>query len=189
MNHRLPECLRGQLLVAMPGLGDPNFFQTVTYLSEHTEQGAVGIVLNRVHPVLKGQMIFNELGIEHTKKAAGIPIHTGGPVHVNEIYILHGSPFEWESTLRVDDNVALSNSMDILKAIAMDKGPDDYILALGCAGWGGGQLEGELQQNVWLTMPASDRIVFKTPLEMIWEEAMKKMGIDPLLLSDEAGHA
>ncbi len=189
MNDHLPQSLKGQLLVAMPGLGDPNFFQTVIFMSEHTDDGAVGIVLNRTHPVLKGEMLFRELKINHTKEAGDIPIHVGGPVHLNEIYILHGAPFGWESTLRVNRAVALSNSIDILKAIAMNKGPEDFVLALGCAGWGPGQIEGELRQNVWLTMPGSERLLFKTPLNMRWEAAMKKMGIDPLLLSNEAGHA
>ncbi len=175
--------------MAMPGLADPNFFQTVTYMSEHTDQGAVGIVVNRIHPILKGKMIFEELGLSYAPDMENMPVHIGGPVHVNEIFVLHGPPFDWEGTLVVGNGIALSNSLDVIKASAQGKGPENMILALGCAGWGVGQLEGEIRENIWLTGPYSEKIVFHTSSERQWEASMKALGIDPALLSDEAGHA
>lgn len=189
MDSESSRSLKGQLLMAMPGLADPNFYQTVTYMSEHTDQGAVGIVINRVHPMLKAKMIFDELGVDCTPNAGNMPVHIGGPVHVNEIFVLHGPPFNWEGTLVVDKEVALSNSLDVIKAAAQEEGPENLILALGCAGWGVGQLEGEIRENIWLTGPYSEEIVFHTAAERQWEGSMAAIGIDPALLSDEAGHA
>lgn len=189
MGKKYPDSLKGQFLMAMPGLLDPNFFQTVTCISEHTEVGAVGIVVNRVHPSLSAKTIFDELHIDCMEKTESIPIHIGGPVHIGEIFILHGPPFDWLGCLRITDFLAMSNTLDILEAIAKGRGPESFVIALGCAGWGQGQLEAEIKQNAWLTCPIIEEIIFGIPVELRWVEAVKKMGIDPLLLSDEAGHA
>ncbi|HUV50002.1 MAG TPA: YqgE/AlgH family protein [Anaerolineae bacterium] len=180
---------KGQFLIAMPGMTDPNFFQTVICISEHTQEGAVGIVVNRPHPAIVGKDIFDELKINHVSDSESIPIYIGGPVHVGEIFVLHGPPFNWESCLMVTPSLAMSNSRDIIEVIAMGEGPEACIVSVGCAGWGEGQLESEIKENVWLTCPISEKIIFEIPGEYMWEEAVKKMGIDPGKLSDIAGHA
>lgn len=181
--------LKGQFLIAMPGLADPNFFQTVTCISEHTEDGAVGIVVNRTHSLLTGEDIFKELKIAYHRNTASIPIHIGGPVHAGEIFILHGPPFQWQGCLKITSTLAMSNTMDILKAIAEGRGPAFYIICLGCAGWGPGQLEMEIKDNVWLTGPIVEEIVFQSPVPTRWEAALKEIGVDPDVLSTRAGHA
>ncbi len=180
---------KGQFLIAMPAMTDPGFFQTVTCISEHTSEGAVGIVINRPHPKISGKDIFDELGIEYIPETESIPIYIGGPVHVGEIFILHGPPFNWEGCLIVTPDLAMSNSRDILDAIAIGRGPESFIVSIGCAGWGKDQLESEIKANVWLTCPVSEKIIFELPVEFRWEEAMKKMGINPAQLSGKAGHA
>jgi len=181
--------LKGQFLMAMPGLVDPNFQQTVTCMCEHNEQGAMGLVVNRLHSALTAKDIFEELKIRHSPATEKIPIHIGGPVHIAEIFVLHGPPFDWEGSLRITPNLALSNTRDIIESIASGKGPTSFIITLGCAGWGPGQLEEEIKQNAWLTVPVFEENIFKMPVENRWEEAVRKMGIDPALLSGAAGHA
>jgi putative transcriptional regulator len=181
--------LKGQLLIAMPNMTDPNFFQTVVCICEHTPQGAVGIVVNRPHPFLTEKDIFDELRIETAPNKAPNPIHSGGPVLSGEIFVLHGKPFGWKGCLMVKPTLAMSNTMDILMEIAQDRGPKSYILSLGCAGWGPGQLDAEIKENVWLTSAVWEAIVFDVKNEDRWGAALKKMGIDPLLLSTAAGHA
>ena len=183
------ETLKGQFLIAMPSMLDFNFSQTVTCLSEHTADGAMGIVVNRVIPSLMAGTIFKELKIDHTASAAEIPIHLGGPVHENEIFILHGQPFSWEGCLRITPTLALSNTIDLIEAIARGEGPEAFLISLGCAGWGPGQLESEISQNAWLTCPVDEKIIFESNVDTRWEEAVRVLGIDPVLLSDTPGHA
>lgn len=175
--------------MAMPGLADPNFFQSVTCLSEHNPKGAMGIVITRVHPDVHAKMIFDELQIPATSKAEKIPIYIGGPVHMNELFVLHGAPFGWEGSMMITPSLALSNSRDILEAIAAERGPQAFMIALGCAGWGPDQLESEIRGNAWITGPYSEEITFQMAVERRWEAAMQRIGIDPALLSDTAGHA
>ncbi len=189
IENRYLTFMKGQFLMAMPGLLDPNFFQTVTCISEHTEAGAVGIVVNRVHPYLSAKSIFDELKAEYKAGAESIPIYIGGPVHIGEVFVLHGPPFNWQGCLVITPFMAMSNTLDIIKAIAMGKGPKSFIIALGCAGWGQGQLESEIKENTWLTGPIIKEIVFDVQVHTRWEEAVKKIGIDPVLLSEKAGHA
>jgi len=186
---QLENSLKGQFLIAMPKMADFNFSHTVTCISEHTRSGALGIVINRVLPTVSGKSIFDELKLECASGSASIPIHIGGPVHANEIFILHGPPFSYESCLMITNTLAMSNSMDIITAIAGRKGPDSFILSLGCAGWGPGQLEDELTQNAWLTCPVEEGILFNEPVESRWEATVKMMGINPALLSNTPGHA
>lgn len=181
--------LKGQFLLAMPDLADLNFSRTVTCISEHNSEGALGIVINRVSSSVTGKDIFYELGIEHAPQTKSIPVFIGGPVHTGEIFILHGPPFAWDGFLMITPFLAMSNTIDILKAIAEGRGPQSYMIALGCAGWGPDQLESEIRQNAWLTCSISDEIIFKTSVESRWEQTAKKMGIDPVLLSLKAGHA
>lgn len=181
--------LKGQFLLAMPGLIDPNFHQTVTCICEHNDSGALGVIINRVHHSLTGKDIFEELTIEYTPEAGSIPVHLGGPVHVGEIFVLHGPPFNWEASLMITPALAMSNTRDILEAVAMAKGPKAFIISLGCAGWGPGQLESEIKENAWLNHPIFEENIFDMPIETRWDEAVKKMGIDLMLLSNTAGHA
>ena len=183
------QSLRGQFLMAMPGLTDPNFYQSVTCLAEHNPKGAMGIVISRVHPEINAKMIFDELHIPAAEQAGNIPVYLGGPVHINELFILHGPPFTWDGTMRVAESLALSNSRDVLEAIALDQGPRSYIIALGCAGWGPGQLEHEILGNAWINGPFSEAIAFRTAVDDRWEAALQVIGIDPASLSDTAGNA
>lgn len=181
--------LKGHFLLAMPNLQDPNFSQTVSLICEHNDNGAFGVVINRVHAQLSGKDIFNELNMEQVPDAASLPVHIGGPVHSGEIFLVHGPPFHWDSCLMVTPTVAMSNTRDILESIANGSGPSKLILTLGCAGWGPGQLEAEIMENAWLTQPAIDDVLFGWPVEDRWEEAVKRMGFDPALLADTAGNA
>ena len=184
-----PQSLSGQFVVAMPALADPNFFQTVTCISEHNDQGALGVIVNRLHALLSASDIFSELKMDAAIDAEKIPVHIGGPVHMDEVFILHGPPFDWQGCLPITASLALSNTVDILAAIARGEGPQDYLIALGCAGWGPGQLEDELRDNAWLTGDANTDIIFKTDVSVRWEHTLRLMGVDPALLSDTAGHA
>jgi putative transcriptional regulator len=183
------ESLKGQFLIAMPGLMDPNFYQTVTFMCEHTSDGAVGIVLNRVHDTLIVKNIFTELQLDVGTEIGSLPVHMGGPVNANQIFVLHGPPFEWEGCLQISSTIAMSNTIDLFKALSSGEGPNSFIISLGCAGWGPGQLESELKQNAWLNGPALEEIIFDVPFEMRWQEAVRKMGINPALLTGTAGHA
>ncbi len=184
-----PPFLKGQFLMAMPGLTDPNFFRTVTCICEHSPEGALGIVVNQEYPSLSAKDIFDELKIAYKQGPAAVPVYLGGPVHLGEIFILHGPPFEWEGCFRITHTLAMSNTKDILQAIALEKGPKSWIIALGCAGWGPYQLESEIRQNSWLTGPVFEDIIFDISAEARWEAAVRKMGIDPSFLSDTAGNA
>ena len=183
------DSLKGHFLMAMPGMMDPNFSDTVTCICEHTNLGSVGLIVNRIHSGTMGIDIFKELNLDHTEIAASMPIFFGGPVHTNEIFILHGPPFEWEGCFRINDTLAMSNTVDILASISMGKGPESYLICLGCAGWGPGQLESEIKQNAWITSTVSEDIIFNMPNDLKWKEAMKRVGVDPVLLSVKPGHA
>jgi putative transcriptional regulator len=189
MKKGYADSLKGQFILAMPGLVDPNFYQTVSCICEHNSEGAMGLVINRAHDALTARDIFEELKIEYTSEAKFIPVHIGGPVHIGEIFVLHGPPFGWEASLKITHSLAMSNTRDIIESIAMGKGPQSFMIALGCAGWGPGQLEAEIKQNAWLNLPIFEENIFEKPIETRWEEAVRKMGIDPILLSDTAGHA
>ncbi len=189
MQSDYPESLKGQFLMAMPALLDPNFHQTVVCISEHTREGAVGIVVNRVHATLKADTIFDELKMDHQPELGRLPIHLGGPVHASELFILHGPPFDESTSLVITASLAMSTTRDVLQRIAWGKGPSAFLIALGCAGWGPGQLEAEIRQNAWLTSDIEEKILFETPVEERWEAALRKLGVDPALLMDAAGHA
>ena len=185
----IQESLKGHYLIAMPGLQDPNFHQTVTVICEHNAEGAIGIIINRLHPHLMCTEIFEELNIGWEPMTSAAQVHFGGPVHMGEIFMLHGPPFTWDSCLLVSPTLAMSNSRDIVEAVALNRGPEAYILSLGCAGWGPGQLEAELLENAWLTSPALDEVVFRCPVENRWHEAVTRMGFDPMWLSSTSGNA
>ena len=175
--------------MAMPSLADPNFRHSVTCISEHTPEGAVGIIVNQIYPQLNAKMIFDELGIECHDQSALIPIHIGGPVHSNELFVLHADPLNWSGHLMINEDLGLSNSRIILEGIGRGQGPRAFIIALGCAGWGPGQLEWELMQNAWLTLPCTPEIIFELPVEERWDSAIRRLGIDPDLIIETASRA
>ncbi len=164
--------MKGRLLLAIPGLPDPNFAQTVTCMCEHNESGALGFIINKVHPLLTGNELFDDLNIEYDKSIDSLQIYLGGPVQPSGVFVLHGPPFEWNETLRVTPWLALSNSRDILEAIALQKGPRLFMILLGCAGWGPMQLDNELSDAAWLTCPMSEEILFSTRTELKYDKAM-----------------
>ena len=181
--------LTNHFLIAMPGLEDPNFFHTVTYICEHTSDGAMGIVINRPMD-LRLADIFEQLEIKISSPViAEQPIYLGGPVQSDRGFVLHDSSTEWNSTLRVTAGISVTTSLDILEAIASEKGPQHSLIALGYAGWSAGQLEQELAQNAWLSGPAESDIIFKRASQERWQAAADLLGVDINLLSSDAGHA
>ena len=179
----------GQLLIAMPGMRDERFFKTVIYMCAHTEEGAMGLVLNQVMDSLSFPDLLEQLGIDEGNAGESVPIHFGGPVEAGRGFVLHSAEYQQDATLEVDDGVALTATVDILKAIARGYGPRQSLLALGYAGWGPGQLDDEIRANGWLQAPADHELIFGGDQETKWERSIAKIGIDPRMLSDEAGHA
>ena len=181
--------LKSQLLIAMPTLQDPNFSRTVTYMCEHGEHGAMGIVVNRPTE-LKLADVLRHMEIEGGLGEAGDQIvYLGGPVEEERGFVLHTHTDPWDSTLPVTAEISVTTSRDILEAMARGEGPAHTLVALGYAGWGAGQLENELQENAWLSGPADNSILFNMPAEDRWEAAARLLGVDVNLLSSEAGHA
>lgn len=181
--------LTDHFLIAMPGLMDENFNQAVTYICEHDENGTFGIVINRQSSVTLDDVMQQMKIAYHPDKPAITPVLSGGPVQANRGFILHRPTGQWDSSLIINDSVALTTSRDILVAIADNTGPKDTIIALGYAGWAPGQLEQELAANAWLSCPAEQQIIFETPIEDRWQAAASLIGIDLQLISSDAGHA
>ena len=181
--------LTGQLLIAMPAMLDSRFSQTVIYVCVHSAEGAMGLVVNRLANELTFPQLLQQLDVESPGIGQEIRIHFGGPVESGRGFVLHSAEYTQDGTIIVDDNICLTATIDILRDIADGKGPQRSLLALGYAGWGPGQLDSELTQNAWLQVSADDALVFGGDLENKWERAISKLGIDPLLLSGEAGHA
>ena len=182
--------LKNQFLIAMPCMGDPNFNHTVTLICQQShEMGAFGLIINRPSGLTLGDL-FKQLNINiEDPSMAIIPALTGGPVQPEQGFVLHDTHKKWESTLSITDELALTSSRDILVDIAKGEGPKHFLLALGCAGWAPGQLEKEIQENTWLTCPATDNILFDLPYKRRWQGAADTLGIDLNLLSNVAGHA
>lgn len=184
-----PSYLTGQLLVAMPGMQDPRFAKTVIFMCAHNADGAMGLVINKVLDSLTFPDLLAQLGIESVGIGDQIQIHFGGPVESSRGFVLHSPDYLRDASLVVDDAVALTATVDILKAIATGGGPERSLLALGYSGWGPGQLDSEIKANGWLHVPADDELIFGTEMDAKWERAIGKLGIDPRMLSEEAGHA
>lgn len=181
--------LAGQLLVAMPQMQDPRFQRTVIYVCAHTAEGAMGLVVNRLLEQLSFPDLLEQLGIEPTPACQGIHVHSGGPVEAGRGFVLHSTDYMQETTLMVDEGVALTATVDVLKAMAEGRGPRRSMLALGYAGWSAGQLDTEMLENAWLSIPADDELLFDRDLVNKWEKAIHRLGIDFGALSQEAGHA
>jgi putative transcriptional regulator len=181
--------LSGQLLVAMPGLQDPRFAKTVIYLCAHNADGAMGLVVNREIDAISFPDLLEQLDIEPSGDVEPIRVHFGGPVESGRGFVLHSPDYVQDTTMVVDGEVALTATIDILKAIAGGSGPRRRLLALGYAGWGPGQLDTEIKANGWLHVAADADLVFGADLEGKWQRAMGKLGIDPRMRSDEARNA
>ena len=196
MNQRGPETgddgagyLTGQLLIAMPNMRDPRFEKTVIYMCVHNAEGAMGLVVNKQIESISFPQLLEQLEIDTPASPPVIRIHFGGPVESGRGFVLHSSDYGKNGTVTVDNAVALTATVDILRDMAERRGPTRSLLALGYAGWGPGQLDGELQQNAWLNVTADEELIFGEDVESTWERAIAKIGIDPRLLSGEAGHA
>ena len=176
-------------LIAMPNMADPNFARSLTYICEHNEQGALGVVVNRPIDMTLGAL-FEQIEIPLQDPLwVSAPVYYGGPVQVDRGFVLHRPAGTWQSTLAVSQDVALTTSKDILEAVAEGRGPRQLQVSLGYAGWAPGQLEQEIGQNAWLTVPADLDVIFQLPPERRFGAAMELLGIDPARLSDDVGHA
>ncbi|MEM9524108.1 MAG: YqgE/AlgH family protein [Pseudomonadota bacterium] len=182
--------LSGNLLIAMPGMEDPRFAQSVVFMCAHSKNGAMGLIVNKPSPDLSVKDLLAHLNIPPSEDASRICVHFGGPVEHGRGFVLHSSDYSSDdSTLQVDHHFGMTATLDILKDIARGHGPSSSLLAMGYAGWGPGQLEGELQNNGWLTCEAAPEIVFSADNGGKWEKALAALGIDPLMLSAEGGRA
>lgn len=186
-------CLVNHFLIAMPAMDDPHFSRTLTYICEHNVEGAVGIVVNRPLDMRLGEL-FDRVAIplEEGLPAqcfADLPVYAGGPVQTDRGFVLHRTTRQWQSSLKVTDDMALTSSRDILQAMGSTGQPSDVLVTLGYAGWIAGQLEWELTQNTWLTVEASPHILFDVPSEERLASAMQLLGVDFVNLSEVAGHA
>lgn len=181
--------LTGQLLIAMPAMQDPRFAHSVIYVCAHTSEGAMGIILNRPLAQPSFDDLLKQLDVAPLPPARRVRLCSGGPVDHARGFVLHTTDWTGDGSLRVDDGMALTASLDVLKAIAGGGGPKEGLLALGYAGWGPGQLDDEIQQNAWLSAPAPIALVFDDDNDTKWRRALATMKIDPLLLSGTAGHA
>lgn len=182
--------LTGKLLIAMPGMTDPRFERSVVFLCEHSEGGAMGLIVNKPTPEVDSCELLSQLGIESEIDMVHLRVHFGGPVDHGRGFVLHSPDYETNTTtLQVTDEVGMTATLDILEDIASGNGPKQAILALGYAGWGPGQLESEFQANGWLVGEAEPEIVFLDDADAKWTAALKAMGVDAIALSPDAGHA
>ncbi len=182
--------LAGQLLVAMPQMGDPRFARSVIYLCTHSgDAGAMGLVINKALGSLTLAELFAQLEIESGPFAKKRPVYFGGPVEPGRGFVLHTAEYREEGTLPVAGNIAITATLDIMRAIAKEQGPRESLFALGYAGWAPGQLDAEIQANGWLSVAADEGIVFDPGHETKWERALAKLGVNLSMLSSDAGHA
>ncbi|MFD0859831.1 YqgE/AlgH family protein [Roseovarius aquimarinus] len=182
--------LTGRMLIAMPGMSDPRFEQSLVFICAHSHEGAMGLVVNKMADDLKLADLLEQLDIEATPGARRLPVHFGGPVETGRGFVLHDAGYASSiSTLKVSDGFSMTATLDILEDMASGAGPDAALIALGYAGWGPGQLEGEIGQNGWLICDADAKLVFGTRPEAKWADALGRLGISPLTLSAESGTA
>jgi len=181
--------LVGHLLVAMPGMPDPRFSKAVIYVCSHSEEGAMGLIINKPMDDIPLNELLEQLGVPISPQAKMISVHMGGPVEQGRGFVLHSPDYVHEGTVVVDEQMALTGTLDILQDIAEGQGPSQSMLVLGYAGWGPGQLDSEILENGWLTVEADPKLVFDDDLNAKWQQAIEKLGIDLSLLSEDAGHA
>lgn len=189
LRHMGDSTFTNHLLIAMPTLDDPNFSQAVALVCEHTDKGALGIVLNKPLP-MKLSDVLTQMQLEpSSNEIAAKPVLRGGPVHTDRGFVLHRPGGEWDHTHKVSESIQVTTSRDILAAMARGEAPSDAFIALGYAGWDSGQLEREMADNAWLSMPVDARVVFDLPFEERWLAAWRFLGIDVDKLSPDSGHA
>lgn len=183
--------LTNHFLIAMPNMVDPYFAKSLTFICEHNEQGALGVLVNRPTEMTLG-VLFEQIEIPlNNAELARLPVYFGGPVQVDRGFVLHRPVGGWQSTLPINGEIGLTTSKDILQALSQGEGPTlgNILVSLGYAGWAPGQLEQELKQNAWLTVKADPSVIFDVTASERLEAAMSLLGIDPASLSEEAGHA
>ena len=184
-----PTPLANQLLVALPALTDPQFARSVTLVCQHDGEGAMGVVVNRASEYTLGE-VLQQMGIASDSEALQSQIVlAGGPVHPERGFVLHDGGHEWDSSLQVADGLYLTTSRDVLEAMARGDGPAQAVVALGCAGWGAGQLEQELVDDSWLMVPNRREVLFDLPLEQRWQAAAGSIGVDLVNYASHSGHA
>ncbi len=181
--------LEGKLLLAMPGMTDPRFERSVIYICSHSHEGAMGLVINHPIPNLTFGNLLKQLDIEDDGLAPQIPVHAGGPMDTGRGFVLHSPDFVEDTSVKLCSDVALTATVDILKALAGQGGPKQRMVILGYAGWGPGQLEDEISQNAWLSTDPTGDVLFETRDDQKWPRAMASLGVDIAMLSSEAGHA
>ncbi len=187
--NSLESSLNSQLLIAMPGMQDPNFNSTVTLICEHNADGALGIVINRPSEMRLGGLL-QQLELDQIDEHVAVnPVLNGGPVAPERGFVLHNCGETFESTVAVSDDVCLTISRDVLDSMAAGEGPDRTLVALGYAGWQPGQLEVEMLHNTWLSVPATADLIFDLPFEDRWSGAARSVGVDISQISPHAGHA
>jgi len=179
----------GQVLLAMPAMTDPRFERSVIYVCAHNAEGAMGIVINKTLDSIDFHELLDELDIPTDEKSQDIAVHFGGPVENQRGFVLHSSDYQHSETLFVDEKVGLTATVKVLRDLASGDGPAQSILALGYAGWGPGQLESEFQENAWLSVPASDALLFEIANDNKWERAFNSIGVDLSVLSGSSGRA
>ena len=185
----IANALASQVLIALPALADPNFSRSVTLICQHDADGAMGVVVNRASEYTLGE-VFRQMGIESDDlDLCARPVIAGGPVHPERGFVLHDGGRGWGSSLAIADGLYVTTSRDVLEAMARGEGPCAATVALGCAGWGAGQLEHELVENSWLTAPADRELLFELPLESRWQAAAGRIGVDLARIADYSGHA
>ena len=190
-NGRMAEStpLTNQLLIAMPALRDPNFARGVTFLCQHGEDGAMGLMINRLSEYRLGDVLAQMNMHSDLPDVVDAPVLIGGPVQPERGFVLHSPNGDWESSFRISEHISVTTSRDILVAIAAGNGPRHAVVALGYSGWSPGQLEQELCDNHWLTAPAAEQVLFETPLDERWEAAANLVGVNLMQLASYAGHA
>lgn len=187
--NTLASTLENHVLIALPALADPNFSRSVTLICQHDAEGAMGVVVNRASEYTLGE-VFRQMGIESDDTGlCARPVIAGGPVHPERGFVLHDGDHGWDSSLAIADGLFVTTSRDVLEALARGEGPASATVALGCAGWGAGQLEHELVENSWLTAPADPELLFALPLESRWQAAAGRIGVDMARVADYSGHA
>ena len=185
-----PLHLDGKLLIAMPAMGDERFERSVIYVCAHSGDGAMGLIVNKPAADLKFDDLLKQLNIKSDRPIEGVDVYYGGPVEFGRGFVLHSPDYQSEnSTLKVNEEFGMTATMDILEDISNGDGPQDCLLALGYAGWGPGQLEGEIRDNGWLTCDAKKALVFSEDHEGKWQAALDQIGIDPRMLSAAGGSA
>jgi len=183
------ETLANQLLIALPTLAESPFARSVALICQHDSEGAMGVVVNRASEYTLGE-VFQQMGIRSDDvELCAQPVLAGGPVHPERGFVLHDGERQWDSSLPIGEQLYITTSRDVLEAMARGDGPRHVTVALGCAGWGAGQLENELVENSWITAPADPRVLFGLPLGARWEAAAGSIGVDMSRMADYSGHA